>query len=62
VGRVGEWVGEVLKRPIVEGRGAFEREGGDGNGVVVTAMEKKRRTEMKIAGWKAIGGIGEEWK
>lgn len=29
MGCVGEWVGEVLERPTVEGRGAFEREAGD---------------------------------
>ncbi len=34
----------------------------EGNDVVVTATEKKRRMETKIAGGKAIGGIGEEWK
>jgi len=29
VGCVSEWVGEVLERPTVEGRSAFEREGDD---------------------------------
>jgi hypothetical protein len=34
----------------------------EGKDVVVTATEKKRRTETKIAGGKAIGGIVQEWK
>ncbi|KAE8022084.1 hypothetical protein FH972_007917 [Carpinus fangiana] len=53
VGRIGEWVGEVLERPTIEGLGAFEREGGgvigreqrrcDGDGVEEDGDEDRQR-------------------